>query len=308
MNNISEPGNLPNLIIIGAMKSGTTSLHHYLNLHPEILMCRQKELDFFVAKKNWRHGVEWYKSHFVGQAKIYGETSPNYTRYPSWSGIPQRMFSVVPETKLIYLVRDPIERIISHYIHFYAESRVNCSIEELIANFAENRYVDQSRYFFQLEQYLQFFAAANILVLTSEKLLNSPQETMKQVFQFLGVETDFKFKFDVTKNAADVLKFGSSITNSDFKFDTKLHDSSYKRRIKIAADSPTAKVLATITKSLSMEIRDHVKKIIYLPFSEKIKRPKISESLRNRLLDYLAEDINRLKQFTGYSFEEWNLK
>jgi hypothetical protein len=67
---------LPNLIIIGAMKCATTSLHYYLNLHPEILMSEEKQLDFFISELNWNKGIEWYESNFTDKAKIYGETSP----------------------------------------------------------------------------------------------------------------------------------------------------------------------------------------------------------------------------------------
>lgn len=73
---------LPNLIIIGAMKCGTTSLHSYLSLHPEIKMSRQKELDFFVDRYNWHRRIDWYQSQFKGKAKIYGKSSPNYSKYP----------------------------------------------------------------------------------------------------------------------------------------------------------------------------------------------------------------------------------
>jgi hypothetical protein len=61
-----QAGTLPNLIIIGAMKGGTTSLHYYLNLHPQIWMSREKELYFFVSERNWNKGIEWYKSNFTG--------------------------------------------------------------------------------------------------------------------------------------------------------------------------------------------------------------------------------------------------
>ena len=308
MTNTLTTGNLPNLIIIGAMKSGTTSLHYYLNLHPDICMCRSKELDFFNKDENWHKGIEWYKSHFTEEAKIYGESSPNYTAFPKWTNTPQRMFSTIPETKLIYILREPIERIISHYVHRYAVGKENLKIEDALSDFDSNRYVARSKYYFQLSKYLEFFPASNLLVITSKELSASPQQVMNRIFQFLEVDTDFEFQFDVTKNAADVLIFGSSITDSNFKFNTKLHDSSRKRRITIPAKGKTAKTISTITKLLPIEIRDHVKKVLYFPFTEKIKRPQISDDLRNRLLDYLAEDIEKLKEFTGYSFEEWNLK
>lgn len=303
---MSRSGNLPNLIIIGAMKSGTTSLHYYLNLHPEISMSRQKELDFFNKDKNWHKGVEWYRSHFVGQAKIYGESSPNYTNYSRWQNTPQRMFSLVPNAKLIYIVRNPIERIISHYVHFYADGRENRNIDEALAEFKDNLYVERSQYFWQLQQYLSWFSASNILIISSERLLNFSELTMKKVFRFLEVDANFKFEFDLRKNATDVLRFGPRITNSEFKFNTKLHDSSRKKRIAIAADSSTAKIISGITNFFPPEVRVHAEKAFYLPFSQKVKRPQISGSLHRSLEDYLAEDIRQLKLYTGDDFPEWD--
>ena len=299
--------NLPNVVIIGAMKSGTTSLHHYLNLHPEICMSRQKELDFFNKDKNWNRGVEWYRSHFVGQGKIYGESSPNYTDYPISKNVPQRMFSVIPAAKLIYIVRNPIERIISHYTHLSAIGKEQQSIERALSELDSNLYVTRSKYYFQLSQFLEFYSPSNILVISSEELSNYPQKVILKVFQFLEVDREFEFKFDVTKNAGNILIFGSSILNSDFKFNTKLHSSANKRRLKIPAKGRTDKTLRKITELLPIEIREHAKKIMYFPFTEKIKKPKLNNEIRNKLWDYLSEDIEQLKQFTGRSFSEWKL-
>ena len=299
--------NLPNAIIIGAMKSGTTSLHYYLNLHPEISMSRQKELNFFNKEKNWIKGVKWYSSHFVGQAKIHGESSPNYTNYPKSKQAPQRIASLIPNVKLIYVLRDPVERIVSHYVHFYAASRENRSIEKALTTLEGNPYVERSRYFWQLQQYLAWFSPSNILIITSEELLKFPEQTMQQVFQFLGVDENFKFEFDLKRNATDILRFGHHLANANFKFNTKLHDSSRKKRITIAPDSTTVKTLSTITKLLPPEIKVHAEKILYLPFSQKVKKPKISQTLRSRLQDYLAEDIEQLKAYTDRDFAEWNL-
>lgn len=301
-----EKGNLPNLIIIGAMKCGTTSLHHYLNLHPEICMSREKELNFFIEERNWSRGIKWYKSHFLGQAKIYGESSPNYTRYPFFQGVSERMFSIIPEIKLIYILRDPIERIISHYTHFYSDGTENRSIEEALTELNNNFYLVRSQYFLQLEQYLKLFSDSNILIITSEELSNFPQITMKKIFQFLEVDYDFEFKLNI-KSIGEVLKFGPAITSSSFNFNKKFHQSSIKTRKKIPGDSPIITTLSKIFASLSPEIRYHVEKIIYRPFSHKIELPKINDTLRERLREYLTEDISKLKEYTGYEFKEWNL-
>ena len=115
---------LPNLLVIGAQKCGTTSLHGYLSLHPQVSMAKRKELDFFVRPEdsivaigNWHRGLDWYRAQFQGSSPVLGEASPNYTGFPHFRGVPERAARVLPEAKLICMVRDPIERIVSHYMH-----------------------------------------------------------------------------------------------------------------------------------------------------------------------------------------------
>src|SRR5687768_6479955 len=181
---------LPTFIIIGAMKSGTTSLHHYLDLHPEIIMSKMKETNFFL-EDNYRKGLKWYEGQFIGQAKVYGETSPNYSKYPTLAGIPQRMYSVVLEAKLIYILRDPIDRIISHYMHKCRTDSEKRSIAEVLSNLDDNHYVAASQYYRQLEQYLNYYPRERILILTAEELKTQPQATLKTIFKFLDVDDSF---------------------------------------------------------------------------------------------------------------------
>ncbi len=119
----ASPARLPNLIVIGSQKCGTSGLHYYLGLHPEISMSTPKELDFFIAERNYPLGLDWYRSQFDPQAKVRGESSPNYTAYPQHVGVPERMHSIVPEARLLYMVRDPIDRIAAHWVHNFAKRR-----------------------------------------------------------------------------------------------------------------------------------------------------------------------------------------
>jgi len=87
---------LPNLVIIGAAKCGTTSLHYYLNLHPQIFMSEMKELNFFAHEGHWKLGVKWYELQFPANMKrnikIYGEATPKYTHYPNIKDAAEKMF------------------------------------------------------------------------------------------------------------------------------------------------------------------------------------------------------------------------
>lgn len=281
--NKNQEGVLPNLIIIGAMKCGTTTLHHHLNLHPKIFMSREKELDFFVYELKWKRRLEWYKSHFVGEATIYGESSPNYTNYPYWAGVPERMYSIVPEAKLIYILRDPIERIISHYTHRYAAGKESQPISRALSNFDNNVYISRSKYYMQLEQFLNYFPGENILVITLEDLSNRPQKTWEVILDFLELDKSDNF-------------------NPSPK---KLHRSSFKRRKNQWGETLSRSFMKKTIKKMPPEVRYNFEKIFYLPFSQKVEKPNLDEKLQERLVDYLLEDVNRLRKYTGHDFKEW---
>jgi len=283
---ISDKGTLPNLIIIGAMKCATTSLHYYLNLHPQISMSQIKELNFFVPGPNWSKGLEWYKSNFTGQAAIHGEATTNYTNYPRYQGIPERIHSIVPEAKLIYMVRDPIDRISSNYIQDYVEGRETRSFVKALTPIDDsNPYVAQCKYFMQLEQYLAFFARSNILVITVDDLRTDRIKTLSRIFRFLGVDDSFYSP----------------------RFFLKWNETRYKRKKSglgfHLAQLPVTKIIGL----LPFETRGAVEKLIYYPFSRKIKKPIMPENLRQALIEFLKEDIDRLRDFTGYELENWRV-
>lgn len=279
-----EKGTLPNLIIIGAQKCGTTSLHYYLGLHPQISMSREKELEFFVEERNWPRGIEWYKSHFTTSAKVRGESSPNYTGYPKWGGVPERMHSVIPDAKLIYILRDPIDRMISQYVQLQSAGLDDRTVEEafeLLSN--DNSYIRRSRYFLQLQRYLPYFPSSNILIITAEDLLNDRRRTLEKVFAFLNVDKTFYSP----------------------KFLNIKHGSVGKKRknrigllLKQFAES-------NMTKIFSTDMRMKLGRVIELAFATEIARPVLDESLRAELISFFKEDIDRLRKFTGYDFASW---
>jgi Sulfotransferase family len=123
-------GALPSFLIIGAMKCGTSALHRYLSVHPEVAISEPKELKFFVGpasipsyagswswqRGNWHRGTAWHKRHFAAHARARGEAPPAYTS-PSFPEAAGRIARVVPDARLLYLVRDPMARAVSQYWH-----------------------------------------------------------------------------------------------------------------------------------------------------------------------------------------------
>ena len=184
-------GHLPDFIVIGALKSGTTSLDFYLDRHPQIRTAPGKEVRFFAEDEPWSKGVDWYRSHFRGEADIYGEVCATYASYPTHLDVPQKMYSVIPDAKLIYLLRDPIERIVSQYVHRCADGHEDRSFDTVVREaHADDDYICRSAYHRQLERFLECYRKSDILVVLSEELLHDRQSTLRRVFRFLGVNED----------------------------------------------------------------------------------------------------------------------
>ncbi len=187
-------GALPNLIIIGAMKCATTAAHRYLDLHPDVAMSEPKELNFFCGSPqrfagNWHKGVEWYAAQFRPSAPVRGEASPGYTS-PSFPEAAKRMVRIVPDARLIYLVRDPIERAVSQYLHHRAEGTERRPIEEALLD-PQSQYLRRSRYYARLEPYLAHFPPEQVFVCSQEDLLGRRRKTLRELYRFAGVDDSF---------------------------------------------------------------------------------------------------------------------
>jgi len=184
----SRTGPRPNLFIIGAAKSGTTSLHHYLNAHPEVFMSEPKEPGFFVEEMDYYPKDEaWYLGLFAaaGNAKVIGESSTHYTKLPIYPGVPERIAAFSPDARFIYLMRDPIERAISHYWHAVRQDAEHRPMLRAIQK--DVQYTAFSDYRMQLEPYVDLFGRDRIFLMTFEELTADPRRAVQEVFRWLGV-------------------------------------------------------------------------------------------------------------------------
>ena len=276
----------PNLIVIGAAKCGTTSLHRYLDAHPAIAMSKEKELSFFVEEKNWSRGFAWYEGQFDSNAPVRGESSTTYSAFPLWRGVPERIAQVVPDAKLVYCVRDPIERIVSHYAHRTVNWPEMGTLEETLADAHLREWlVTPSRYWLQLEQYLAHFPADRILVLDSDELRASTQTALARVFDFVGVDPSFRSReFARPHNVAQ----GRTRQN----------------RVGRTASSLLA---VTLGSSRSRRIRERAPQALKSPFRAKLPSPVLTRTLREELEAELRGDVERLRTHTGLAFAGWSI-
>ena len=205
------PGIRPQFIIVGAQKAGTTSLYGMLTTHARIHPARTKEVRFF--DEYYHHGPRWYLSHFppawtIPQATITGEATPYYLSDPR---VPARIRAMLPDAKIVAILRDPVDRAISHYFQVRRRGREPLPIAEAMRAEAgrlareisrmgeDERYLSRpfrrwgyqatGRYAEQLDRYLALFPREQVLIIRSEDFFARPQEQANRLFEFLGVAT-----------------------------------------------------------------------------------------------------------------------
>ena len=269
---------LPTFLVIGAMKAGTTSLYYYLAEHPEIGMSRRKETDFFMyGHGNWARGRDWYRRQFPADAPVRGECSPNYTKRHLFGGVPERIEAVCPSVKLIYMVRDPIERTVSHYQASCQAAREDRPFAAAVADADESNYVLTSCYHTQLQPYLHHFPKERLLVVSTEEMTADPQGTMRTLYRFLGVDASFQNE-----------QVGRSFNVSAEK---KQH-------------SPWVRWVSDwVPQALKDRLRPHLS-LNWLPGTA-VPRPAPSPEVEAHLTAVFRPEVEALRTLTGRDFAGW---
>jgi hypothetical protein len=186
-------GRLPDFVIVGAMKAGTTSLSAWLRAHPQVFVPQQKELHFFDTF--WSRGVDWYRSLFAGapEGALLGEATPNYMVIEHWV---ERMASVVPDARLIAVLRHPVDRAWSHYRHSVTRGDELRPLAEAIdderasdpQDWRSKGVLARGRYLEQLQVLTRFYDRARIHVSLFDDLKAEPTLFFASVCRFLGVD------------------------------------------------------------------------------------------------------------------------
>ena len=192
-----SPQRLPTFVVIGAMKAGTTTLHEWLARHRDVFMSDPKELDFFLDERNWGRGLDWYRSCFVDAdgAGAVGESSPDYTKTHNHPRVAERMYSVIPDAALVYVVREPVDRMRSMYRHLVLDGTETRGFAEAIS--ADADYEMTSQYMRHITAYLEFYPPESLLVITTEQMAADPHDTIASVLGHIGV--DPAAQLDVTE-------------------------------------------------------------------------------------------------------------
>jgi hypothetical protein len=267
------------------MKSGTTSLYAYLKEHPEIFMPAVKEPNFFCNDILWAKSVRWYESLFKSdnKKKAFGEASVGYTKHPYYKDVPKRIFSLVPNMKLIYILRSPIERIYSHYWHNVYSAIESYPLERAIS---ENPlYIQTSLYHYQIEQYLKFFEKRNLLVILLDDLKKEPLKVAGTVFNFLSVDSSF-----IPPNIYEV------------KHQTKSKRGRDNFLMKLIRRMPAYFYLSDL-------LPHRLKTLSGFLLKKKLGEPEpMTEDLISKLNSALIDDVHKLSDFLDRDLSVWELK
>lgn len=272
----------PNFFIIGAMKAGTTTLCRYLAQFDEISVSRTKETDYFILEKNHALGDAWYRRQFDLSRLLVGEASPNYAKYDIFPGVPQRIAGVAPDAKFLFIVRDPVARLASHYHHSWAHGHMRVAPGELLASKNGLHMVECSRYAAQIDQYLAVFDRSKFLFLDFDELCEAPQHVADQIANFLEIDRKTMLPEPAANTAGQIAHVPGVL--------------------KRAARSK-------ILRRLDRFIPKATNELVRAAYSH--RKPDAAPILGTSLLDEVAEllrvDARRFREIAGKEFKQWRV-
>lgn len=266
------------------MKCGTTTLFRHLGKHPEIGLSQDKETDFFLAAQNFARGFDWYGEQFRPGARVYGEASPNYTKCNEFPGVPERIYRHLPHARLIYMVRDPVDRFVSQYLHHVNSGEIDTPPERILETPSGRHYLDCSRYHRQLCAYLDYFPLEQILVLDLDELRERPSALLRRTFRFLDVDPEVPIEgLDEAHNSGADLR--------------RLPAWYFAARRSPLLRGIKQRLPAGLQEAMTARIARNTRRAL----------PEVDESLRAAVGRELTADAAAFRELTGLPFPQWSL-
>lgn len=281
---------LPDFVVIGALRAGTTTLYSLLSQIPGICLSMIKETDFFVAELNFKRGPDWYAGLFPRPDLVCGDISPNYSTSDRFPGVAERLQAQAPHAKIIYLVRDPVERARSHYQHTWLKSENIAPPEGFLDTPVGAHIVGASCYYEQVKPFVTTFGRDNVLILDFDELRVDPRGAASRVAAFVGVDL------------------------SDVSLDTL--DTSARNASQDLAAVPAWWIRATrwmetsLPKTTSILRRWAPSSLRRAPaqmLQKNRKPPSFDTEISEELCRRLRDDAERFRALVGMRFESWRV-
>jgi hypothetical protein len=268
-------GRLPDFIIIGAMKSATTTLHEQLALQPGIFMSRPKEPNFFSDDEIAAKGIDWYRSLFrlADAGDLLGESSTHYSKLPTYPKTIERMRRTLPDVKLIYVMRHPVDRLVSHYLHEAIREFIIEPIDQAIEGHPE--LISYGCYGMQLVPFLDAYGPDRVFPVFFDRLVENPQQELEQICRFIGYKGDPRWDFTLK---------AQNVTSE------QLRRSMFREML------VNAPILRALHRRLIWKPwREHLKRLWQIEH----ERPNLSEQALARLRPIFDADLKRLGVWLG---------
>ena len=269
----------PNFLVVGAMKCATSSLHEQLALQPGVFMTELKEPNFFSNDTQYQKGLEWYTSLFIPEDTdiLVGESSTHYTKLPTYPETIERIKKDIPNAekiKFIYVMRHPIDRLVSQYIHEWSQRNIpeNKDINVAIHEYPE--LIAYSKYSMQLQPYFEHFGDDRVLPIFFERLISEPQPELNRICRFLEYPHDAVWQNLEAQNVS-----------SERMLTSKWRD--------FLVEAP---LLSTLRKTLvPKSLRTRIRKLWTLT-----ERPQLSADNWTYLENIFDQDLASLTAWLGY--------
>jgi hypothetical protein len=278
---------------IGASKSGTTWLGHMLEGHPQLCMSVPKEVHFFndrltyrntIMEKNYAKGLGWYKMHFnhCVPGKLMGEITP---RYSTDTVVPGRIKEHNKDIKILYCLRNPVDRIESHYnFAKYFVGKEDRSFDQALRE--EPEFIDMSLYYKNLSMYLEHFSRDQICIIWFEDIKERPEQILSEVYTFLGVDSTYRPPAMHEKSnpgrVSKIPKLQNVIRKMNYRL-IQLGFSGLVKKLKMAG------------------LGNWVMKINSKP----LQKEKITPEIKKYIIDRVYDDVKQLEKWSGKDLSHW---
>ena len=268
-------------MVIGAQKCGTSSLASQLAAHPEICFCKIKEPGYFDRTEDWQAGLNEYHALYAPEeGQICGEASTMYTFIPEWLGTHERLYAYNPGLKLIYVMRQPVERIISNYSHRVVRRTVEGPPEEAVLQ--NPTYVNRTRYGVQLRPYLELFGRDQIQLILFEEYVADQPKTLTQICEFLGIAPPHP-----GEEQKDVVLHK---TVGDWFISPTLNKLTYSDNVRWILDHVPSTLKRVARRGIGKKIEE---------------KPEFSPALKETLWRLLEDDVETVETLLGRRLDLW---
>lgn len=275
-----DSSTVPHFVIGGAAKAGTTWLHACLNDNPHIYLPPEKEIHYFSY--HFDKGVDWYQKKFKRSTKVTGDVSPSYLPHPEAA---KRIAQFAPNTKFVFVLREPVARAYSHYCMLLSSGVAGPDIDAVLVE--SSRYVQEGFYFRHLSRYFDHFDPSCIQVFLHSELAKSPEVVIKSISEHIGVPF-----------------VDSSLIRERFfeRKPLKKHVGFHQFLVQNLAKPIQASTLGN--RVLTLLRRSSLAKA-YHSMSPTTEYPKLTPELQQRIQGYLRADTESLQTLINRDLSSW---